>query len=120
MLVSWVLMGRVYPVTESPNGSPTLLGQPCKEGYDSHYVVVKALGGPNSKVYFPCKNNQQPDYDEVVVFSKTQILPRYLIYYKIHDATATSPLASDRDRVIPSSPSSTADIPLEIRDAGGE
>lgn len=89
MLISWVsnidevtrkvMMGSVYPVVERPTESNSLLGKPCVEGYNSHYAIVKQVSG---KVYFPCKPHEKPDYDEVVVFSKAQILPRYIIYYR--------------------------------------
>jgi hypothetical protein len=78
---------------------------------------VKALGGPSSKVYVPCKPNEQPDYDEVVVFSKDQILPRYLIYYKIGDASSPSASPSPQDKRTPSSP---INMSLDIRDASGK
>lgn len=41
LVFSWLLLGRVYPVTEKADyDSSSLLGKPCKEGYDSHYVVL--------------------------------------------------------------------------------
>lgn len=74
-------MGKPYPVTESPmdNEQNTLLGKPCKPGFNSHYAVVRRV---SDMVYLPCKPNESPDYDEVIVFSKAQVLPRYLVYYK--------------------------------------
>lgn len=81
-------MGRVYPVTELPavNDPNSLLGKGCKPGFDSHYCVVKRAGN----TYIPCPapgmpNHTPPDYDEMVVFSKTQILPRYILHYHIVD-----------------------------------
>ena len=33
--------------------------------------------------YQPCDPTKElPDYDEIVIFNKDQILPRYLVYYK--------------------------------------
>jgi len=82
LLLSWILLGNVYPVTENPQGNPekSLFGKPCVPGYDSHYVLVKKVGNLN---YFPLPHDSPvgPDYDELVVFSPDQILPRYLIYY---------------------------------------
>src|SRR5690606_22482925 len=83
--------------------------------YYKRFLVYMAN---NSKVYFPCKTNQQPDYDEVVVFSKTQILPRYLIYYKIGAAPQVS--TSGTLPSPQSSLSSPTQMPLDIRDASGE
>lgn len=73
------MMGKPYPVIESPVDTDSILGKPCMQGYQSHYVVVKHKA---TNVFFPCRPDDTPDYDEVVVFSKNQILPRYLVYYK--------------------------------------
>jgi len=81
LLLSWILMGKVYPVIERPSNDPadkdkTLLGKPCKQGFDSHYSITKKVTG------MPCPMNEEPDGDELVVFSKDQILPRYLIFFR--------------------------------------
>ena len=80
---SYPTLGNPYPVIEPPSKSnpSSLLGQPCKAGYDSHYVLVKQKD-PKSMVYLPCDPAEViPDYDEIVIFNPNQILPRYLIYY---------------------------------------
>lgn len=41
MLLSWVLMGNLYPVTESVTSQESLEGTKLKEGFDSHYVLTK-------------------------------------------------------------------------------
>jgi len=74
LLLSFLLMGTIYPVTEHPLDPNSLSGKPCKEGYNSHYAIVKAHG-------LPCKINEIPEADEFVVFKQEQILPRYLVYY---------------------------------------
>ena len=76
LLLSWVLMGRAYPVIESPMGPESLHGQPCRPGYDSHYAVVSA---PN---YHPAKLGEKVAADELVVFRSEQVLPRYIVYYR--------------------------------------
>ena len=58
----------------------------CKPGFDSHYAVVKRAGN----TYIPCpppgaQGHAPPDYDEMVVFSKTQVLPRYILHYHLVD-----------------------------------
>ena len=58
----------------------------CKPGFDSHYTVVKRAGN----TYIPCPppgatGHTTPEYDEMVIFSKTQILPRYILHYHIVD-----------------------------------
>jgi hypothetical protein len=88
-------MGRPYPVTQHPfptekthdpalhvqanaldNG---LLGRSCEEqpyrccgpdSHDSHYIAVRKKGE-----YYPCPPREQPDFDEVVVFNPTNVLP---------------------------------------------
>jgi len=82
-ILSWVIMGKVYPVVERTDSPNTLLGTPCKPGYDSHYVLVKNTDPSQLGLdYQPCNpEDSVPDYDEVVVFDKDQVLPRYLVYY---------------------------------------
>ena len=80
MMMSWVLMGNVYPVVEDPFKKPNLLGKPLKEGFDSHYVLVKNAG--NATTFVPCGLDESPDYDEIVISDPAQILPRYVVYYK--------------------------------------
>jgi hypothetical protein len=51
----------------------------CKQGYDSHYALVRQVSG---LIYMPVKPGEMPEYDELVVFKKEQILPRYIYYYR--------------------------------------
>ena len=96
LLLSWVLLGRVYPVIESPiapadqplRERKDLHGKPCIEGYDSHYAIV-------DRYYFPCHDDEEPMADEAVVFRPSQILPRYLMYYR-KSATSTVTTSSSR------------------------
>ena len=67
---------------ESINSENNLVGKDCKKGYDSHYVLVKNFDPSKPLDYQPCNPEEDiPDYDEVVVFDKDQVLPRYLVYY---------------------------------------
>jgi len=50
--LSWLLLGRVYPVIEPPAGPGTLHGKPCISGFDSHYAVVNQDG-------IPCRSAEQ-------------------------------------------------------------
>eukprot|EP00028_Trichosphaerium_sp_Am-I-7-wt_P003185 CAMPEP_0168519800 /NCGR_PEP_ID=MMETSP0405-20121227/7548_1 /TAXON_ID=498012 /ORGANISM="Trichosphaerium sp, Strain Am-I-7 wt" /LENGTH=302 /DNA_ID=CAMNT_0008540441 /DNA_START=150 /DNA_END=1058 /DNA_ORIENTATION=+ len=87
MLISWVMMGKPYPATEvpDPRDPNSLYGKGCKDGYDSHYAIVKKQG--SARVCYPCKKHEKPDFDEIVVFSNKQILPRYLVYYQSTNTT---------------------------------
>lgn len=82
LLLSWLLMGRVYPVIEHPSGKDNLVGKRmlmifffflgyfnffCSSsarvpGFDSHYVVVKRV---NDLVYFPCKIGEKAECMEM-------------------------------------------------------
>ena len=73
--------GNVYPVVERTDKPNSLLRSPCQKGYNSHYVLVKN-DDPTSLNYQPCNpETDVAEYDEVVVFNKDQVLPRYLVYY---------------------------------------
>jgi len=62
--------------------SSKVFGKPCKDGYDSHYVIVRQEEKESSHYLYPCNPLcEVPDFDEIVVFNQDQILPRYLIYY---------------------------------------
>ncbi len=55
-MVSWVLLGRVYPVIEWPDPDPrnpmapnpsnarTVYGRGCKPTFDSHYALMHKRG----------------------------------------------------------------------------
>ena len=64
ILISYILPGNVYPVTET-----TLAGKPLMSGYQSHYVKTNIAG----------KIDKDGEYDELVVSQECQILPMYLV-----------------------------------------
>ena len=73
-------MGKTYPVHENcitMDYEDHLHGKECKEGYDSHYVLVseRQRYQPISKI------DEEITGDELVAFSQYQVLPRYIIYY---------------------------------------
>ena len=70
-MVSWVIMGKPYPVTETPF---TLKAK--VPGFDSHFAMVHAKFGTVLKPSDP------PGYDEIVVFDKKQVLPHYIFHYR--------------------------------------
>ena len=47
-----------------------------QEGFDSHYALVTQASN-----WQPCAIDEEADADELVVFQKQQVLPRYLVYY---------------------------------------
>ncbi len=85
-LMSYVACGRPFPVTQHPGHPLPLNGQPCNQQspcgggaarHDSHYVCVKFDGQ-----YYPCPAREQPDYDEIVVFNASAVLPMAAVEFK--------------------------------------
>ena len=94
-LVSLVVLGNVYPVTELPatiKNPRSLNGAACKTGYQSHYVEVKAN-------FNPARTQQEVIGDEIVAFEGWQALPLFLVY--------TSEFLRPLDGSTPPSPSLT-------------
>jgi len=61
-----------------------LNGQGCYKNYDCHYapVVPKDKNNPKEVNYFAIQDfNQQPVYDEFVIFQEGQVIPRFAVYY---------------------------------------
>ena len=82
-LVSLVVPGNTFPVTESPTlankkdiNPDGYLGAPCKSGYQSHYVAVN-MGG-NNHGYPVTEDFGRAGVDELVVFETAQALPLFL------------------------------------------
>ena len=72
----------MYPVIERTDQPNSLVGSPCRIGYNSHYVLVRNDDPTSDLNYQPCNpETDVPEYDELVVFDKDQVLPRYLVYY---------------------------------------
>eukprot|EP01127_Copromyxa_protea_P006350 TRINITY_DN1616_c0_g1_i2.p2 TRINITY_DN1616_c0_g1~~TRINITY_DN1616_c0_g1_i2.p2 ORF type:complete len:1987 (-),score=299.68 TRINITY_DN1616_c0_g1_i2:6-5966(-) len=74
LLISFVTLGNVYPVTESHTGPTSLMGQRLKPGYTAHYAAIGEDGAVPDRW-------DDPDslYDELVVSQEPQIAPVYLI-----------------------------------------
>eukprot|EP01126_Amoeba_proteus_P042319 TRINITY_DN4594_c0_g4_i2.p1 TRINITY_DN4594_c0_g4~~TRINITY_DN4594_c0_g4_i2.p1 ORF type:complete len:242 (-),score=45.39 TRINITY_DN4594_c0_g4_i2:294-1019(-) len=51
IILSYVLSGNAFPVTEAHNSNRSLIGAPITAGYNSHYVLIKPNGSiPNDLV----------------------------------------------------------------------
>jgi len=75
MIISWVLPGNTFPVSEHHKGSSSLLGQAIKAGYNSHYVVAEKNG------FVPSSIAQDSElYDELVVSQEGQIAPAFIVH----------------------------------------
>eukprot|EP00906_Rhabdomonas_costata_P023466 RCo033761 len=76
-----VVMGCVFPCIVADMA--TLQGQGHYKNYDTHYVPVvpQSPGNRTETLYLPCPVDQSPVFDELVVFSYQQVLPRYIVYF---------------------------------------
>jgi len=109
-LLSVVVPGNAYPVTETPfiidqaqnwlkekiENPEGLFGRPCRPGYQSHYVIVDTKSGlPDTR------SVDQGSEDELVVFQPSQVLPLFFFY-------------SDQKREYPATPEGSI---LDVRSA---
>lgn len=81
LFLNWVLMGNIFPVTESPSGSHSLAGKVIRKSYDSHYVLVTERKDSFTPFNPRSEDNLDFHYDNTVVSNKDQILPHYAVYY---------------------------------------
>jgi hypothetical protein len=95
LLLSWVLMGNAKPITESHLTNDDLLGKPVKEGFDSHYALLK--NSISKKIILPAKTTEAPDLDHIVVRDPSQVLPRYLVYYRKKHQVDSSIVLSEKE-----------------------
>jgi len=73
LILSWVVPGNVFPVTESHcDPAVSLLGSAIKSGYNSHWVVCRRDGMAVST----CQENDS--YAEVVIPQESQIVPAFI------------------------------------------
>jgi len=101
VLMSWVLVGRPYPVTQQavPNSEGSLYGKTCAHGspcrtvsasglerHDSHYAVVRRDANGD---FQPCPSDEEPEGDEIVIpfsdpigQSQARILPSVIVYFR--------------------------------------
>ncbi len=98
LLLAWVSMRSPYPVIEeeapdAPSDRDKLQGGPAFENYDAHYVPIIAMNtsNPVCPAYTPCRKDQVPMWDEIVVFHKSQTLPRF--YVELMVTLPTTPIS---------------------------
>jgi len=78
ILICLTIPGNAYPVTEQPN-SNKIMGQPLKNGYNSHYAVTTKRGLPFTKQAY---ENNETKYDEMVIGQESQVVPVFLLKIK--------------------------------------
>lgn len=99
LILSWISFLSCYPIIHHPeikdekdwsSLSKSHLkkkhwrwhtGRPQKSGYDAHYVQVVSK---NNLTFSPFQYGEKPEFDELVVFDSSQILPRYVITLQPH------------------------------------
>eukprot|EP01127_Copromyxa_protea_P023803 TRINITY_DN9098_c0_g1_i1.p1 TRINITY_DN9098_c0_g1~~TRINITY_DN9098_c0_g1_i1.p1 ORF type:complete len:1383 (-),score=196.66 TRINITY_DN9098_c0_g1_i1:117-4265(-) len=72
-IVSYILPGNVYPVTEKSTDAKNLQGKPTKSGYNSHYVVTTAEQEP------PSQPTEGIIFDEIVIPQDAQTTPVFVL-----------------------------------------
>jgi len=90
MVLSLVIPGNIYPVTEAHDSGESLRGKSVKgTGYQSHYTNVHAAnsyaGGKAFLAGHVCNPPAGKVYDELVVFQDAQALPLFVIDVKAAD-----------------------------------
>lgn len=84
IIISYVVPGNIFPVTESPNGKKSLSGYDLLNlelisfyragmmpSYNSHYVLVNSTGS--------IPEYQEQLFDELVIPQESQISPAYVV-----------------------------------------
>jgi len=72
LILSFVIPGNVFPVTESKDSEDSLLGKPITKSCGSHYALVTKDG-------LVCKQRMESDYfTEIVIEQESQILPSFV------------------------------------------
>ena len=78
LLLSWMAFTSAYPVIRGDMNKLTAKG--VYQRYDAHYVpVVPRTPSPHEVNYLPTRPGQEPKFDEIVVFQRDQMMPRYVV-----------------------------------------
>ena len=91
LLLAWVSMRPPYPVVANcaypnkPDDMIKLEGNAHYQNYNAHHIPIISVDPKNKKckVYYPCTANQEPVFDEFVVFQKTQALTRFWVELEV-------------------------------------
>jgi len=73
IIISYLVPGNPYPVTEDPNGPNSLAGQAVKPGYQCNYVLTTNRGMPFPQI------EKKHIFDEIVIRQETQVAPAYVL-----------------------------------------
>jgi len=93
VLLSYVIPGNPYPITEYQRDAAGYLGKSVRSGYQSHYTLVfkKSQKVQGAGIGTPIKEKREfnPAHvaDELVVFNGGQTLPLYILHFKVPNVT---------------------------------
>jgi hypothetical protein len=90
LLVNWVAVFSAFPVIYQDIEHLSSKGN--YQNYDAHFIPVFSPDHPNTPVYHACKQGQQHQYTELVVFDSSQILPRFIV--ELQQTLVSSPTPS--------------------------
>ena len=87
IFLAWVSMREPFPLVGDPSQTDmkNIKGRGAYKDYNTHYVPVTSIdpSEPYEAIYYPTKENETPHCDEVVVFQKSQTLPRFWVELEI-------------------------------------
>jgi len=104
-------MGNSFPVTEDHRGPLSLMGQPLKSGYTSHFVLCNRDGF----IFQPDKDTLK--CSEIVVDQESHILPAFILSFdsEICLSELDTWLAGEADKRIAPKLSSKVLVPSKSR-----
>jgi WD40 repeat protein len=94
LMLAWVSMREPFPIVGDPSQTDmkALKGKGAYKHYNAHYIPVVPIDpDPHCAIYHPCKKGENPACDEIVVFHKSQTLPRFWIELEIELPYLMSP-----------------------------
>ena len=95
ILMAWVSMREPFPVVgdHAQKDMDALKGKGAYKHYNAHYVPVTSIdpSNPYEAMYYPSQAGETPHCDEIVVFHKSQTLPRFWIELTVESPTIMSP-----------------------------
>jgi len=87
ILMAWVSMREPFPVVGDPSQTDmkVLKGKGAYKHYNAHYVPVASQNpsDPYEAIYYPTKEGASPHCDEIVVFHKSQTVPRFWVELEV-------------------------------------
>ena len=80
LIMCYVLLLNPFPVVSSDE----LFGKGSYQNYQTHYTGVKLTSKPEKMIFKPPASNSigEVEYDEIIVFQETHILPQFVVYLK--------------------------------------